>query len=94
MILGVANTWEERKGLKDFIELSKRIGRNDFIVLVGLSQTQMKKLPNHDYWDHADRKHRKNGETFIQLLMCILIFQLKKHLALRQLRLCHVVLRL
>jgi len=47
MILGVANTWEERKGFNDFMRLSKRIGRNDFIVLVGLRKSQIKNLPNN-----------------------------------------------
>ena len=38
IILGVANIWEERKGLKDFIELSKIIGSEYQIVLVGLDK--------------------------------------------------------
>lgn len=36
IILGVANIWEERKGLNDFIELSKKIGREYQIILVGI----------------------------------------------------------
>jgi glycosyltransferase involved in cell wall biosynthesis len=44
MILGVANTWDERKGFKDFLELSRRIGSKDRIVLVGLNKSQMKSL--------------------------------------------------
>lgn len=43
-ILGVANVWEERKGLKDFLELSTKLPNLNF-VLVGLSKLQIKKLP-------------------------------------------------
>lgn len=44
VLLGVANIWEEKKGLKDFIELSKRISDNYVIVLVGLNKKQIKQL--------------------------------------------------
>ena len=49
MILGVANIWEKRKGLDDFIQLSKLIGASDNadqyqIVLVGLNDTQIKEF--------------------------------------------------
>lgn len=47
MILGVANIWDTRKGLNDFIELSKIIDDNYIIVLVGLSQKQIDSLPNN-----------------------------------------------
>lgn len=42
IILGVANIWEERKGLKDFIELSKIIDDDYKIVLVGLDKINEK----------------------------------------------------
>lgn len=45
MILGVANPWTRRKGFDDFIELSKRIGSDAVIVLVGLSNKQLQKMP-------------------------------------------------
>lgn len=45
IILGVASPWTARKGLKDFIELSKIISDDYKIVLVGLSKKQIKKLP-------------------------------------------------
>lgn len=35
IILGVANIWTERKGMNDFIEVSKRLDNNYKIVLVG-----------------------------------------------------------
>jgi len=45
MILGVSSPWGKRKGLNDFIELSKIIGKDDIIVLVGLDDAQIKDLP-------------------------------------------------
>lgn len=44
IILGVASEWTERKGLKDIIELSKRILDMQFIV-VGLSEKQLRNMP-------------------------------------------------
>lgn len=45
MILGVANIWEERKRLQDFIELSRHLDHESVIVLVGLTSEQRKNLP-------------------------------------------------
>ncbi len=45
MILGVANVWDTRKGLQDFIKLSKHLNQESVIVLVGLTSKQRKKLP-------------------------------------------------
>ena len=45
IVLGVANIWEKRKGLKDFIELSKILPTDYKIVLVGLSEKQISSLP-------------------------------------------------
>lgn len=46
MILGVASPWTERKGLADFLELASKLNRNKYvIVLVGLSQKQIKMMP-------------------------------------------------
>ncbi len=45
MILGVASTWDRRKGLKYFIELAEKISEDEVIVLVGLSEKQIKEMP-------------------------------------------------
>lgn len=45
IILGVANVWEKRKGLDDFVELSRLIDDDWRIVLVGLSEQQIQTLP-------------------------------------------------
>lgn len=43
--MGVASTWDRRKGLADFIELNKLISSNIQIVLVGLHAEQIHSLP-------------------------------------------------
>ena len=45
VILGVASIWEKRKGLNDFIHLRTILPPNYIIVLIGLSQKQINKLP-------------------------------------------------
>lgn len=45
MVLGVAAPWTERKGLSDFIKLRSVLPRDHAIVLVGLSEQQIKNLP-------------------------------------------------
>ena len=46
MILGVASPWTERKGLGDFMRLARELDHEKFaIVLVGLSDKQIKQLP-------------------------------------------------
>lgn len=47
VILGVSAKWDEKKGLNDFITLSKYLDNNYIIVLIGLTKTQTKKMPNN-----------------------------------------------
>lgn len=47
IILGVANRWTERKGLKDFELIANKINGDCVIILVGINQKQTKKLPNN-----------------------------------------------
>ena len=47
IILGVANVWDKRKGLNDFLKLSKILSNDYVIVLIGLSKKQIKLLPNN-----------------------------------------------
>ena len=47
MLLGVANIWEERKGLKDFVALAKLLDDRYKIVLVGLTPEQSRNLPSN-----------------------------------------------
>ncbi len=46
-ILGVASTWEPRKGLKDFIRLSQLLPEDYHIVLIGVNKTQQQNLPGN-----------------------------------------------
>lgn len=46
MILGVASPWTERKGLTDFVRLAEKLDIHKYVVvLVGLSEKQVKKIP-------------------------------------------------
>lgn len=45
IILGVANVWDERKGLNIFFQLLPKINKDFVIVLVGVSKNQMKQIP-------------------------------------------------
>ncbi|MBU3197732.1 glycosyltransferase [Clostridium estertheticum] len=47
IILGVASIWEERKGSRYFLEISKLIDKNSRIVLVGLNDKQLSTLPQN-----------------------------------------------
>lgn len=46
ILLGVASSWNDRKGLSDFIRLSETVGKDYQVVLVGLSDKQMKLIPD------------------------------------------------
>lgn len=47
ILLGVASTWEERKGLQDYLKLAGMLEETYKIVLVGLNRKQIKQLPNN-----------------------------------------------
>ncbi len=47
ILLGVASIWNSRKGLEDYISLSKLIKPDCVIVLVGLNNKQLKELPSN-----------------------------------------------
>lgn len=47
ILLGVTSTWEERKGLADFLKLAQMVDENYAIVLVGLNEKQMQGLPKN-----------------------------------------------
>lgn len=47
IILGVASTWNNRKGFHDFLSLSNYIKEDEKIILVGLSKKQVLNLPKN-----------------------------------------------
>lgn len=46
-LLAVASSWTQRKGLNDYVELSKHISNDLQLVLVGLTDRQKKALPHN-----------------------------------------------
>ena len=47
ILLGVAAVWDDRKGLNDYIRLSKMLPAEYIIVLVGLTKRQISTLPSN-----------------------------------------------
>lgn len=47
VILGVASTWSEQKGLQDFIRLAGMLDDTYRIVLVGLAENQIEQMPKN-----------------------------------------------
>lgn len=47
VLLGVANVWDQRKGLKDFIHFSRLLKDDEMIILVGLTNRQINHLPSN-----------------------------------------------
>jgi glycosyltransferase involved in cell wall biosynthesis len=47
VLLGCANTWTNRKGYDDFIELSSLISSDYQIVMIGLNERELKGLPKN-----------------------------------------------
>jgi len=47
IILGVANIWNERKGFRYFIELSRRLEADEIVIMVGLTERQKRQLPTN-----------------------------------------------
>ncbi len=45
IILGVSNTWNERKGFYDFLKLRTMLDESYVVVMVGLNDQQLKHLP-------------------------------------------------
>lgn len=46
LVLGVANVWDYRKGLDDFIKLREILPKEIKFILAGLTESQIKKLPS------------------------------------------------
>lgn len=47
VVLGVASSWGERKGLYDFVKLAGELDESFSVVLVGLKPSQIKKMPTN-----------------------------------------------
>ncbi len=47
IILGVANIWGRNKGYDYFIELSKKLNKDEIVVIVGVTEKQKSQLPDN-----------------------------------------------
>jgi len=47
LVLSVAAVWDERKGLEDLIELSRKLGKDYCVAAVGLDEHQIEALPKN-----------------------------------------------
>lgn len=47
LMIGVATTWDSKKGFSDFISLSKELNESFIIILIGLNKKQLKNLPSN-----------------------------------------------
>lgn len=47
VVLGVANIWERRKGLDDFLKVAQGVGEKVQFVIVGLDSNQLKNVPSN-----------------------------------------------
>lgn len=64
IILGVASAWGKRKGLDDFIKLSKIIDSRYKIVLVGLTKKQIKKMPKDIFCIERTNSKKELAEIY------------------------------
>jgi glycosyltransferase involved in cell wall biosynthesis len=70
ILLGVANVWDKRKGLQDFISLSCNLPSEYVIVLVGLSKIQIKSMPSNI----IGLRHTDNRDELVALYSLSEIF--------------------
>ena len=70
VVLGVASIWEKRKGLDDFIQLSKKLNEDYVIVLIGLNKKQLKSIPKNV----IGIEHTSNVQELAQWYSCADVF--------------------
>ena len=72
VILGVASSWDWRKGLRDYIELSQRLSPDYAVMVVGLFEKQIlrirKDLPGRERIREAPNVFRYRSEDHADLL--------------------------
>lgn len=64
IILGVAHSWSDTKGLNIFIELAELFDENYKIILVGLTKQQIEKLPDKIMGIHRTREKSELAEIY------------------------------
>ena len=58
IILGVASTWDVRKGLNDFVELSSMLSDEYKVVVVGVNKKE-KKLTEINTWNRTNEQCKR-----------------------------------
>ena len=69
VVLGVANVWNERKGLNDFFQLASMLGKDYAIVLVGLKQKQIDAVPRKISGFHRIKNDADQAQVFVSIDM-------------------------
>ncbi len=64
IILGVASVWDARKGLTDCLKLRQRLDESYAMVLVGLSQEQLRELPPNILGIHRTHDARELAQIY------------------------------
>ena len=70
IVLAVANVWIEQKGIRDIIDISKRLKDNYQLVIVGLTEEQIKKFPENV----IKIKRTNNVEELVQIYSAADVF--------------------
>ena len=72
IILGVASSWDWRKGLRDYITLSKLLSHEYAVIVVGLYEKQIrqirKDLPEHEFVQESSNVFRYRSDHSADLL--------------------------
>lgn len=71
IILGVASVWTDRKGLQDFVKLSKMLDDTYKIVLVGLSKEQIQNLPGNILGIERTNSTKELAELYTAADVCV-----------------------
>ncbi len=66
IVLGVANVWNERKGLNDFYSLAQMLDENYAIVLVGLSEKQINEFSKNVVGEYTAVKVEGTSRVYSQ----------------------------
>lgn len=71
ILVGVAMHWSPRKGLNDYVELSKAIGMDTVIVLVGLTDEQSASMPPNIIGISATTDDQSLAEIYSSADICL-----------------------
>jgi len=64
IVLGVASVWDRRKGVDDFIKISKKLPKQYIVVLIGLTAKQINSLPENVLGIQKSNSSRELAEWY------------------------------